>query len=310
MTPNNIRALREKKGISQKKLAKAVETDQRHIQRIEAGVQKPRFDLAVQICLTLDVPMEKVFPTAAAAIARARRRFKMPGDWLFDDAASNELEAAAFDMDPEVWRFLYKLHGGASGCLIVSGPEKKRLWRWVQEEEAGPHMFVVFDSEDRRYAMNLDHLMFCQFLFDPPFRKLGGSTTDTGDETGSNELVLYFADSPTPQRFEIDPDLSSSGDEEAEEHKVQLQQLFGTMEYGGSQKLHFVDVDGESVFVSSADVSMLSMPLSAVEPTLREAYRAADDEENDDQQDDNEHPADSRPCGRNLVVENFGDSRG
>lgn len=292
MTPNSIRALREKKGISQKQLAKAVETDQRHIQRIEAGVQKPRFDLALQISLTLDVPMEKVFPTAAAAIARARRRLKTPGDWLFDEAASNELEAAAFDMDPEMWRFLYKLHGGASGCLTVSGPEKKRLWHWVQEEEAGPHMFVVFDSEDRRYAMNLDHLMFCQFLFDPPFLKLGGSTTDTGDESGPNELVLYFADSQTPHRFEIDPDLSFIGDEDAEEDKVQLQHLFGTMEYGSSKKLHFVDVDGESVFFSSADVSMLSMPLSAVEPTLREAYdRAADDEENDDQQDDNEPPA-------------------
>jgi DNA-binding XRE family transcriptional regulator len=142
MTSTKIRALREKKGLTQRQLAKVVGTSQQQIQRIETGVQAPRFDLAARICSALKTPMEQVFPTTKKPIAALRRKGLSAESIFRDNEFGAGMEAAGIDMDPAVWTFKLRLRGGAMKMFPVSGPEKNRLWSAVQD----PTEFVVFDS--------------------------------------------------------------------------------------------------------------------------------------------------------------------
>lgn len=154
MTKNNIRAMREKKDLSRKALSDLVGTTRHEIHRIEAGVQCVRFDLALGISDAVEAELADVFPAAKAVLARASRGQKPSIDRLWDEKTREDLEKAGFDMDPEIWLFRFRLRGGAAEALLVSGPEKRRLWNLVQNNKG----FAVFDSGKCRYAINLAHL--------------------------------------------------------------------------------------------------------------------------------------------------------
>ena len=255
---NHIKELRNTRGLTQRQLADAVGTSQQQIQRIEAGVQTIRFDLASKISKALAADMTRVFPSAAGTMAKHR---KSAGAYI-DEEASQELAQAGFDMEPADWSFKFRLRGGAEGLLPISGSEKNRLWNLVQDNDAST--FIIFDSGNRRHAVNPQHIMFCQFLFDPP-HQVRHHENEEQDEEG---LLFYLQDSPDPLRFDVDPDTKLRSDEETEGRDVQLQDLFFWAESDNKRKLVFTDVDGETAFFRNADVSMFSAALENVEPSL------------------------------------------
>lgn len=66
--PNRIRVVREELGLSQQALATKIGTSQQQVQRIEAGRQSVRHDLALKICAALGTPIGKVFPRIGKAV--------------------------------------------------------------------------------------------------------------------------------------------------------------------------------------------------------------------------------------------------
>lgn len=66
--PNRIRVVREELGLSQQALATKIGTSQQQVQRIEAGMQSVRHDLALKICAALGTPIGKVFPRIDKAV--------------------------------------------------------------------------------------------------------------------------------------------------------------------------------------------------------------------------------------------------
>lgn len=237
-------------------------------------LQSVRLDLALGISDALEAELSDVFPAAEAAIARASRGQKPSIDRLWDE--KEYLEKSGFDVDPEIWTFRFRLRGGAAEDLQVSGPDKRRLWGLVQENEG----FAVFDSGNSRYAINLAHLQFCPFLLEDPFPAVRQALARRADETDPEpELLLRFIDRVEPERFSVDRDRCSIGDASANYGDVQIQTLFASAESCEEDRLLFTDMDGDSVFFSLADVSMFAVPLRLVEPALYEGTDEAESEE-------------------------------
>ena len=70
------------------------------------------------------------------------------------------------------------LRNGFVGFHQISTKERKRLWAAVQRVD-GFDNFVVYDTSVERVAINLNHLVFAQFLFDAPY---GGTAENNNDD--------------------------------------------------------------------------------------------------------------------------------
>jgi hypothetical protein len=80
--------------------------------------------------------------------------------------------------------------------------------------------------------------------------------------------------------FEIDGDDAELGDEENDGRPTQLQGLLATLELVGGEEdtiVSFEDVDGEHAFFRSAELSLVEIPLWAVEPLLTREDTGADE---------------------------------
>jgi transcriptional regulator with XRE-family HTH domain len=258
---NRISALRSNLGITQKQLADAAGTSQQQIQRIESGNQSIRFDLAMRICAALHAPVEHVFPASKPVVRKLRRKGGTGADLLQDDGLKKGMEQAGFDMDPEIWFFKCRLRGGAERTYRVSGPDKHRLWDAVQRVE--PTKFVVFDSPSERIILNLDHLLFCHFLFEAPIL-----LPEEGTETSENLQVLLAGECQF-LRFEIDFDQLRTGEAE-EENLGELASLVANAEVltEEDEVLAFTDMDGETAFFRASDTALIEIPLWALEPEI------------------------------------------
>jgi transcriptional regulator with XRE-family HTH domain len=58
---NNVRTIREAKGLTQRELAKLAGTSQQQIDRLEKG-QSPFLELAWKVALALESGLEELFP--------------------------------------------------------------------------------------------------------------------------------------------------------------------------------------------------------------------------------------------------------
>jgi transcriptional regulator with XRE-family HTH domain len=278
MFVNKIKELRQAKGFTQSHLAKAAQTSQQQIQRIEAGNQHARFDLATRISSALGESISKVFPSTALPLARMKKRGSKLSDVYRDEKASDELEEAGIDMEPAVWTLNYTLRGGAKGRFPISGPDMHHLSGILQREEHGEDDdFVVLPSTERQYALNLKHLVFCHLWFDPVSQE--PVSAEAKDQ--SHEVEFYLADRSEPLRFDVDPDTGSIDADYVEGLSVQLQDLFYYANLGtNGRRLKFVDVDGETAFFRPRDVAMFSVPLWLIEPNV------PDEEENEEAESD------------------------
>jgi hypothetical protein len=76
-------------------------------------------------------------------------------------------------------RFSFRLHNGFVGELQLPAKVIDRLWYKVQHP-GDTHHFIVFDGEQRRFALNIRHVLASQF--DPA--KQGGLEGQPVRETG------------------------------------------------------------------------------------------------------------------------------
>jgi transcriptional regulator with XRE-family HTH domain len=282
MPENNVRKLRERAGITQRDLASKVGTSQQQIQRIEAGIQAVRLDVAVQLSAAFGVRLAELFPKAAMPLARAKKRPSTDPHELIrlykDEKAATELEAAGLDMELENWFFQFVLRNGLKATLPISGPDYHHLWRRVQSRDR--RNFLVFDSGPHRYAINGDHLLFCHFLFEPPDRQ------EEEEVSEHIEAKVYLSTGAEPLNFDLDlaeGDENNDLDDPSEWQNVfaHLDGLSGSLEDAEVDRISFVDVDGERAFFRTDDVAMLQVSLTAVEErmadSMEECEHSADD---------------------------------
>jgi hypothetical protein len=140
--------------------------------------------------------------------------------------------------------------------------EFNRLWYRVQEPDEFHH-FIVFDSEKRRFALNIRHVAASQFDWigeDGLQGKAFNEDEDIGD--------FYFADSKKPLRLEVEPDAMTL--EEFDEAGVddndlcQVANFFYYLDmahegFDDAQRLRISD--GSIIWFRLHDLSFVSVPL-------------------------------------------------
>lgn len=281
---NNIQKYRKSKSMTQKQLADAAKTSQQQIQRLESGVQSPRFNTAVKICNALDVPMSILFPDTKKTLKDFKEEDSQ--NIYRNEKLVTGLTQAGIDMEVKCWTAKILLRNGYEVIHPISSHEKDRLWKQVQEETKGPN-FIVYDTDDKRVGLNLTHAVYIQFLFDFP--------DQVDREKPTSKTFIHTTAQKKPLDFKIDPDSEDLANEDADSLDVQLQDVFFTIDLSvdGTETIHFCDEDGEYAFFRLEYVSMIEVPLNLVEPKLYESEMEGfvEDEELEEEEQEEEELA-------------------
>jgi transcriptional regulator with XRE-family HTH domain len=271
MVNNRIAHFRKAQGLTQRALAAKVGTSQQQIQRIEAGVQSARLDLAAKIADALAMRLADVFPK----VARSKKAKKAGGDSR-DILNEGEFAVAGIDPDPRHWTIRFFMFDGREFDFEVSGQERHRLESIVSGSDVD---FLVFDSRDKRIAINGNRIAACNIMFDV------GVIERTDEEDETFNMTVHLVSSKEPVKFGIDPDeLTPEQDENG--FSSQLQNLFFYLDGGGEDLVvWFDDEDGERVYIRANHLLLLEVPLICCEPSLLASSDRGDDEQNEQDQE-------------------------
>lgn len=261
---NRIKEFRQAKKLTQKQLAEIVGTSQQQIQRMEAGQIEVRMDMAAELCGALEKPFVAVFPNTV----KLAKKLESVGVDLapLPSEVAAQFRAAGLESDLAVWTLRVLLSGHEEHLLFrISSVDKDRLFSAVQGERSSDDLaqFIVFDTDERRVALNLEEICFCQFLFDSPRDVVN---EQAGDKSESDGMVhVRFSGHPRIFEFAVEMD---EGEPYTEDDEGQCRHIFYMLDADVplSYRHHLEDEDGESVFFRTGALAMFSVPLWVVEP--------------------------------------------
>jgi hypothetical protein len=159
---------------------------------------------------------------------------------------------------------LYVLKVWLRGCadeLFFEVPEyeRNRLLERIQCTE--DEDFVIFETSCRRIAMCLGDVMCIQFLEDyqPLDAERAGSGADDDDDY-SPAVEVYFTNREKPSEFDLDPAIHHPATGSPAGGICDV--LDALLTVGAeSERLRFIDVDGEEVFLRRGDLAIISVAL-------------------------------------------------
>ncbi len=265
---NRVQQLRKALGLSQRKLAEMVGTSQQQIQRIETGRIAARVELAAKISNALEKPLNVVFPGAAKALKDADK--EMRETKTLPDDTWKAMREIGLEGDPRIWTLKVILNGHRDPFFFqISGQEHSRLYSTLQDESDSAEMhFAVFDTEDRRYALNLSEVSFYQFLFEADGNLIAENDEEaqeaSAEAPGDFTVEILLRGQQEPIALVVDPDEP----EDEEDLTGQCGHIFYMLETytQPSDRYRLIDVDGEHAFIRAGDIVLLSVPLSIIEP--------------------------------------------
>jgi hypothetical protein len=160
--------------------------------------------------------------------------------------------------------FKFRLRNGYVGAVVVPEEELDRLWYGVQEPD-NFHQFIVFDSNDRRMALNLQHVVASQFY------SLGEGGLQGTSTAGGDAVEIIFADSPKPLMLEVEADemtileVDEGGVDDND--ACQLANLFfyfDSSHNGSDYAERLRDADGSVIWLRLNDIAFASAPLALI----------------------------------------------
>jgi len=266
---NTVKRARRRAGMTQRQLAEACGTSQQQIQRIEAGAQTVRLDLALRIARALGATVAELFPGTKAAVRTLQKTKKYSVEKPFsnDPDVVREMDNAGVDVDFAAWTLKFRLRGGDWMQREISSGDKNRLSDALGRGPGGVGTdraeFFVFTAGDWETLVNLEHLVAAHQLFDSPVGQvLANTDNDTGTDTDIEDeryvVRVHLAGVTEPIGFEVDPDIC---DEDG--LGGQFHELIEMLEPGPQEEevfLSFVDVDGERAWFRIAEVAMIEIP--------------------------------------------------
>jgi transcriptional regulator with XRE-family HTH domain len=255
MVKNNIKSFRVKHGMTQRGLAKAADTSQQQVQRIEAGVQNVRLDLAERLASALHCSVRDLFPELRKALSKKSRAGVADEELVLADAG--------LELGDTLHRFVGRLQGAHDFEFAVSPRTAARIRSNIFSQHRSG--FLVFDSSIERVALNYKALIYCNFLFDP-FMEDDSKADPEREEEG---VKVWLIEGGEPLSFAVDHDNQEEDDEEL----GQLAGIFYDLETRDEegQPLFFVDEDGEEVVLAPAHLAMCAVPLEFVCKSLLDA---------------------------------------
>jgi DNA-binding XRE family transcriptional regulator len=283
--------MREKRGLTQQTLAETVGTSQQQIQRLEAGTQSVKLDLALRVCSALRTDLGRVFPGTQRLLGRGRSRKTREElvELHYNPKALRDFENAGVDLDPATWILKLRLRGGTQREFVIATADAERLRLNLS---AGSHTsrFFVFNSSRVAVAINLSHLLHYYELWD------GHVPWDWHDENVSVEdVTVHLSDAATPLEFEVSADEGSPGEGSPDEDddSGQLRGLLFDLQLTGEpgEFLSFMDFDGEHLFFRADDIALLTIPLRLINDRLNaDMVRAEEGWDETDRSEDGDEP--------------------
>ena len=176
-------------------------------------------------------------------------------------------------MDACFHRVRLSLRGGHEFTHNLCSHNKDRLWGKVQTDTHYGN-FAVYDTKTERIALNLDHLIYSHFKFEP------GYNFKHDQELDNENMNVYFAEHQQILNLPVDPDMEWDDDNPPEWPDSQLGDLFYYAEMSNHEIDNVImikDMDGETAFLPLKEIAMISVPLIYIEPELLSAI--SEDEE-------------------------------
>ena len=267
---NRVKKYRQAMKLSQKRLAELVGTSQQQIQRLEAGSSPVRLDIGANISKALQKPLNVLFPGSEKALNKVAEERKSSCYVELD--AWDEVRDSGLEPDPRVWTVEIALRGYPKPLLFLDVPaqDKARLLQLIQNEEDSDTdvaPFVVFDSAERRVAINLRELSCCHVRFDQPdhIPLIDEKTEADEDIYGRDAAWVYLVGQgePLPINLDIDEQFEDGDDEMG----ICSGALFDLQAHcPNARRIHLTDVNGESIFIRAGNIVALVIPLYVLEP--------------------------------------------
>lgn len=266
---NRVKKYRQAMKLSQRRLAELVGTSQQQIQRLETGSAPVRLDIGANISKALQQPLNVLFPGSEKALKKINEERKNSRYLELD--AWDEMRETGLEPDPRMWTIKMGLRGYGKPLYFEDVPaiEKASLFKQIQgEENTDPDVspFVVFDTAERRVAINLRELDYCHFLFDRSdliTLEPEDSAADAGSQTDGALVYLVGGGEPLSLALDVDEQF----DENDEEMGMCSGVFFDLqLECHNARRILLTDQDGEKIFIRAGNLAMLDVPLWVIEP--------------------------------------------
>jgi transcriptional regulator with XRE-family HTH domain len=269
LAKNRVSQLRKSRGLTQRALAELAGTSQQQVQRIEAGLQGVRLELATRIAKALGGEIAEIFPSLSTGL---KLRGLETSRYVSNQRA--KLLEAGLDPDPNYWTVNFFAFDGRVFSYVIPSDEKDRLEKIVSRSKRSSDGMFVFTTSTQWVALNRTKIAATQFLFDR------GLVIE--DDEGENlELKLHLIGAGQPVVFGVEPDTHLLDDDE-EGSCSQLQRLFLELEMASENEIvEFYDEDRERVYIESAEVLAIEAPLVCCEPALLNAQREGHTEDDE-----------------------------
>lgn len=263
---NKIKYYRDKRGLSQRKLAEAVGTSQQQIQRFETGMPV-KLEMAGAIAEALGVTIPAVFPGSRKPLEKVVKQGKIETAFT-DTEIEDSLLEAGIEADPCIWTARILLRGRELKLYRISVSDRKRLERYYLDQSERPDSdsvnFFRFDTEDREILINMDDVVMWQNCFHAPFR----FNESKGEEF--HGLNVYFTGRNEAMHFGVESDCDKPENPEEDEDEGQFRNMLAMMD-GLSDRNEFVsfqDEDGEWAYLKVGDISILEIAKTITNPEL------------------------------------------
>lgn len=268
---NKVRSLREVYGISRADLAERGGAKELQIERLENSGAPVTLDLALKISSALGVALNDAFPGSSALLESLEGERNVAKI----DKLRKRLRDAGIEPDPRRFHIKLILRGIRDEVVLRVPPGqvdrlRDGLYADNGDDQENVH-FVVFDTEDCLVALNVAQVSFAHFLWDvyPPNATVISDDSDEAEEDDEAPAIsLWLVGRNEPILLQAEPEI---GDDEGE-----LSNLFGSLEdeLASYHRLHFLDVDGESVYMRVGDIALLQ-----VSHTVWMEYEDLDDDD-------------------------------
>jgi putative transcriptional regulator len=298
---NRVKQFRVKSSLTQRELAARAGTYYQQVQRIETYQVEARLDLAIRLSKALGKTLDEVFPGVEKALAKSQSDD--------DQYLPPSLNEYGIETDIRTWSFKLLLKGHKQPFIYeVPASEKRRLQHCLANltNRSGVSQFIVFDTLDRRIALNTRELQGWQFLFDVDF-PVFASDTDRSDQpelkesassgSGPQQVNIFFVGNSRAWSFGVEHDagewvdwdrvddngylinadgkwiddegnLSGVGFLAIEHDEGELRYILDSLETGADEDdiHHFEDEDGETMYFHALEIALFEVPLSAIKP--------------------------------------------
>jgi transcriptional regulator with XRE-family HTH domain len=262
---NNLKQIRETQELSPATLAALIGISTFELQKIEEDVTPLRLSDAYKLAQVLEITLDQLIPGLGDTVipevsVKRGRSLRLPQKFL------TLLRNNRVDTDPRYNYIKLVFNNGMEQLFDIDGFDKERLLAILEQEPSESSNFMVFNSSTSRIIVNLDCIAMCHFLYEP--------NKDRKTMMRSDNVVKAFLRGRCDViYFPVEPDSIPLTDGPEYDWDCQLQNIVLEAESqpNKGKRFYFEDDDGEVVFVTWSELSLLEIPLNCVEPSLEVA---------------------------------------